>query len=73
MDYLTNFCDEINRLNYQNQCEYIINKLLSLYLYNIQYILLFKKLHVLIDDLPGRIKKNIVKTIGGIYTILVLN
>ena len=57
MDYLTTLCDEINRLNYYNQCEYIKNKLLSLDLYDIQYILFFKKLHVLFDDLHGHIKK----------------
>ena len=57
MDYLTNFCDEINRSNYYNQSEYIKNKFLSLDLYDIQYILFFKKLHVLFDDLQSHIKK----------------
>ena len=57
MDYLTNFYKEFNNLNYNRQCEYIKYKLLSLDLYDIQYILFFKKLHVLFDDLPGHIKK----------------
>ena len=47
MDYLENFIEKFNCLTYDNQREYIKNKSLSLYLYEILFIIFFKKLHVL--------------------------
>ena len=48
MDYLINFCEEFNCYTYNRQCEFIKNKSLSLDLDDIQYIMFFKKLHVLL-------------------------
>ena len=57
MDYLINFCEEFNCYTYNRQCKFIKNKLLSLDLNDMQYIMFFKKLHVLFNDLPSHIKK----------------
>ena len=57
MDYLESFIENINSLTYNNQCEYIKNKLLLLDLYEIQYIMFFKKLHVLFNELLSHISK----------------
>ena len=69
IDYLKEFIVNFNKLSYNNQCDYIKNKLLSLDLYEIQFIMFFKKLHVFFNDLPSHLKI-LVKIIKGIYTIL---
>ena len=56
MDYLIKIIEEFNYLGYNNQCEYIKNKLLSLDLDDIQYIMFYKKLQVLFNDLPSYIE-----------------
>ena len=71
IDYLMKFIEKFNCLTYNNEYEYLKNKLLSLDLFEIQYIMFFKKLHVLFNNLPSHIKK-IVKIIKGIYTILMV-
>ena len=65
------FIEKFSCLTYNNEYEYLKNKLLSLDLFKIQYIMFFKKLHVLFNNLPSHIKK-IVKIIKGIYTILMV-
>ena len=44
MDYLEKFIENFNKLTYNSQCDYIRNRLLSLDLYEIQFIMFFKKL-----------------------------
>ena len=57
MDYLVKFIENFNSLTYSSQCNYVKNKLLSFDLYEIQFIMFFKKLHVLLNDLPSHFKK----------------
>ena len=57
MDYLVKFIENFNSLTYSSQCDYVKNKLLSFDLYEIQFIMFFKKLHVLLNDLPSHFKK----------------
>ena len=57
MQFLIKIIEEFGGLSDNNHCEYIKNKLLSLDLYAIQYIMFFKKLSVLFNDLPGYISK----------------
>ena len=69
IDYLKEFIVNFNKLSYNNQCDYIKNKLLSLDLYEIQFIMFFKKLHVFFNDYLVT-SKILVKITKGIYTIL---
>ena len=57
MAYLERFIENFNKLTYNSQCDYIRNRLLLLDLYEIQFIMFFKKLQVLFNDLPSHIKK----------------
>ena len=57
MQHLIKIIREFSGLCYNKQFEYIKNKLLSLDLSEIQYIMFFKNLHVLLNDLPGYISK----------------
>ena len=57
MDYLMDFIEKFNCLTYNKQSKYIKNKLLLLDLYEIQYIIFLKKLHVLFSDLPSHLNK----------------
>ena len=57
MDYLENFIKNFNNLSDEEQCECIENKLLSFDLYEIQFIIFYKKLHALLNELPGHINK----------------
>ena len=69
IDYLKEFIVNFNKLSYNKQCDYIKNKLLSLDLYEIQFIMFFKKLHVFFNDYLVT-SKILVKITKGIYTIL---
>ena len=57
MDYLENFIKKFNKLTDREQCKCIENKLLSFNLYEIQFNIFFKKLHVLLNELPDDINK----------------
>ena len=69
IEYLKEFIVNFNKLSYNKQCDYIKNKLLSLDLYEIQFIMFFKKLHVFFNDYLVT-SKILVKITKGIYTIL---
>ena len=69
IDYLKEFIVNFNKLSYNKQCDYIKNKLLSLDLYEIQFIMFFKKLHVFFNDYLVT-SKILVKITKGICTIL---
>ena len=69
IDYLKEFVVNFNKLSYNNQCDYIKHELLSLDLYEIQFIMFFKKLHVFFNDYLVT-SKILVKITKGIYTIL---
>ena len=69
IDDLKEFIVNFNKLSYNKQCDYIKNNLLSLDLYEIQFIMFFKKLHVFFNDYLVT-SKILVKIIKGIYTIL---
>ena len=57
MNYLENFIKRFYNLTYKEQCKCIENKLLSFDLYEMQFIIFFKNLHVLLNELPGHINK----------------
>ena len=50
---ITEYIVQINTLNYNNQCKYVKNKLLSVDSCDISRIIFFKKLHVILHNLPG--------------------
>ena len=52
MDKITQYVVEINCLNYNSQCKYIKNKLLSIDICDIEHIMFFKKLQVILHKLP---------------------
>ena len=52
MDKITEYIVQINCLNYNNQCKYVIKKLLSADFCDINYIMFFKKLQVILQKLP---------------------
>ena len=53
MSQITDYIIQINSLNYNKQCKYIKNKLLSVDSCDISCIVFFKKLHVILHRLPG--------------------
>ena len=52
MSQITEYIIQINSLNYNKQCRYVKNKLLSLDTSDISRTLFFKKLHVILHNLP---------------------
>ena len=52
MDNITQYLVEINCLNYNSQCKYIRKKLLSIDICDIEHIMFFKKLQVILHKLP---------------------
>ena len=52
MDKITEYIVQINCLNYNNQCKYVKKKLLSADFCDINYIMFFKKLQVILQKLP---------------------
>ena len=52
MDKTTKYIVQINCLNYNNQCKYVKKKLLSADFCDINYIMFFKKLQVILQKLP---------------------
>ena len=52
MDKITEYIVQINCFNYNNQCKYVKKKLLSVYFCDINYIMFFKKLQVILQKLP---------------------
>ena len=57
MEYLVKFIENFNSLTYSSQYNYVKNKLFSFDLYERQLIMFFKKLHVLLNNLPSHFKK----------------
>ena len=53
MDKITEYIVQINCLNYNNQCKYVKKKLLSADFCDINYIMFFKKLQVILQKLPA--------------------
>ena len=53
MSHIVEYIIKINNLNYNKQCKYIKNKLLSLKSCDISRIIFFKKLQVILYRLPG--------------------
>ena len=56
MNKLIEYIIQINTLNYSKQCEYIKNKLLSINIYDISYIIFFKNVDVIFKKLPEYLK-----------------
>ena len=52
MDVINKYIKKINNLNYIAQCKHVKSKLLPTKHKDIAYTLLFKKLYLLLDDLP---------------------
>ena len=53
MSHIVEYIIEINILNYNKQCKYIKNNLLSLKSCDISCIIFFKKIQVIVYRLPG--------------------
>ena len=68
MNYLENFIKKFYNLTYKEQCKCIENKL-SFDLCEIQFIIFFKNLHVLLNELPGHINKISKENKRYIYNI----
>ena len=68
MNKLIEYIIQINTLNYSKQCEYIKNKLLSINIYDISYIMFLKKVDVIFKKLPDYLKDiNIGKNKKGTH------
>ena len=52
MNKITEYIVQINNLNYNKQCKYVKNKLLSNDFCDITHIMLFKKVQVILKKLP---------------------
>ena len=57
MDEIKKCIEKINSLNYRGQCRYVKNKLLSFKSNDVPYTLFFKKLYILLDNLPWYLKE----------------
>ena len=53
MSQITKYIVQINTRKYNSQCKYIKKKLLSVDTCDISRIIFFKKLHVILHNLPG--------------------
>ena len=51
------YTEKINSLNFRGQCRYVKNKLLSFKTNDVPYTLFFKKLYILLDNLPWYLKE----------------
>ena len=54
---ISEYISEIRCLNHNNLKEYLENKLLSIYPFDITYTVFFKKLYVLLQNLPEYLNK----------------
>ena len=52
MDEIKKNIEKINSLNFNGQCRYVKNKLLSFETNDVSYTLLFTKLYIQLDNLP---------------------
>ena len=50
---LTKYVTKLNKLSYKNQCMYITKKLLCMEPDDVAYYIFFKKLQMMLIDLPG--------------------
>ena len=57
MDEIKKYIEKINSLNFRGQCRYVKNKLLSFKTNDVRYTLFFKKLYILLDNLPWYLKE----------------
>ena len=56
MNKITQHIIQINCLNYNRQCNYIKTKLLSVDFHDIDHIMFFKKLQIILQKLPVYLK-----------------
>ena len=57
MNKITKYIVQINSLNYNKQCKYVKNKLLSIDFCDITHIMFFKKVQVILKKLPIYLKE----------------
>ena len=57
MAEITEYIVQTNSFNYNNQCRYIKNKLLSNGTYDIRHIIFFKMLHVILHKIPKHLSQ----------------
>ena len=57
MNKITEYIVQINSLNYNKQCKYVKNKLLSIDFCDITHIMFFKKVQVILKKLPIYLKE----------------
>ena len=57
MNKITEYIVQINSLNYNKQCKYVKNKLLSTDFCDITQIMFFKKVQVILKKLPIYLKE----------------
>ena len=63
--------EKINSLNFNGQCRYVKNKLLSFETNDLSYTLLFTKLYIQLDNLPWYLKETNVEI--GVHKELLIN
>ena len=71
MDEIKKYIDKINSLNFRWQCRYVKNKLLSFKTNDVLYTLFFKKLYILLDNLPWYLKETNIEI--GVRKELLIN
>ena len=57
MNKITVYIVQINSLNYNKQCKYVKNKLLSIKICDIKDIMFFKKVQIILNKLPIYLKE----------------
>ena len=58
MNKITKYIVQINSLNYNKQCKYVKNKLLSIDFCDITHIMFFKKVQVILKKATYLFKRN---------------
>ena len=71
MDEIKKCIEKINSLNFRGQCRYVKNKLLSFKTNDVPYTLFFKKLYILLDNLPWYLKETNIEI--GVRKELLIN
>ena len=71
MAEIIKYIEKINTLNYSGQCKYAKTKLLSFKTIDVPHTVFFKKLYVLLDNLPWYIKESNIKV--GVRKELIIN
>ena len=67
METISKYVKKVNALNYNAQCKHVRSKLLSTKHKDIAHTLFFKKLYLLLDDLPRWLRETNLDTDVRVY------